>query len=250
MQTIENVYELVKLLKQLNKITEKGTKWNGQIVLIPVILNELYYLGTDFSMVYKAHLGKGENLRGSFFKEFVPEFWEFKPEIHIEDQVWLFNSCGSGAFIHRYSRSKDKVLIKKIKKAIEDFVEQFNNNKRKFEEDLKKLGKNIPKWKKCTICNSLPDQSYEFWKGGELESGGIGYNETFLEIVGAPTFTDSTSYRHWCIKRCPQCNTCYHWDFDYEYLVNGTEDEITLRRLKNKEVPQWLKKVDEVINSQ
>ncbi len=44
-------------------------------------------------------------------------------------------------------------------------------------------------------------------------------------------------------------NTYYHWNFDYEYLVNGTEDEITLKRLKESEVPKWMKKVEDIINS-
>ena len=60
--------------------------------------------------------------------------------------------------------------------------------------------------------------------------------------------TDSTSYRHWCLKRCPQCNTYYHWDFTYDYYVNGTEDEITFTRLEDKDVQMWMEKVEVILN--
>ena len=244
MYTIDNVYELIQLLKKLNEITGRNTRWKGKIILIPVILEDLYYLGTDLSMVYKAHLGKGENLRGSFFKEFVPEFWNYKPNILLTDEVWLFNTCGSEPFNNRYTISKDKELLKRIDKNIEDFIKNSKIKVKDFELSLKNSRNSISLWKKCSICNPLPDSSYAYWKGNELESGRIGCNEKYLEIIGAPTFTDSTSYRHWCIKRCPQCNTYYFWKFNYEYYVNGTEDEITLKRLDEKEVPKWLKKVE------
>jgi len=38
-----------------------------------------------------------------------------------------------------------------------------------------------------------------------------------------------------CIKRCPECGTVYLWEMEYEYLVNGSEDEITLTRLSEAE---------------
>ena len=56
-----------------------------------------------------------------------------------------------------------------------------------------------------------------------------------LKVVGAPFFTDSTSYSHTVLKQCPKCGTYYKWDFSYEFLVNGSENEITLTWLEDKE---------------
>nr|MDO8080521.1 hypothetical protein [Candidatus Freyarchaeota archaeon] len=65
------------------------------------------------------------------------------------------------------------------------------------------------KIKNCSICRNIPPSSSEFWKGGELQSGGLPGAEIKLEVVGSPYYDDSTSYTHGCIKRCPECGTVY-----------------------------------------
>jgi hypothetical protein len=248
--TIKNVYELILLLKQLKEITGKDTKWEGDIVMLPVKLDKLYYIGLGRSMVYKAFLGKKKKILGSSFNEFIPEFWEFTPNIELKDVIWLFKTTASGPFMKRYKIIDDSELISQVEKEILDFIKESKKTKQKLNLSIKKLGKNPPKWKTCNICLSIPDSSYAYWKGGELEGEPLPYNEIFLNIVGAPTFNDITSYRHWCIKKCSQCHTYYHWDFTYDYYANGSEDEITFTRIDKKDESKWLKKVEEKIKSE
>jgi hypothetical protein len=99
------------------------------------------------------------------------------------------------------------------------------------------------KYKNCSICRDIPPSSSEFWKGGELQSGGLPGVELKLEIVGSPYYDDSTSYTHSCIKRCPECGTIYLWEMEYEYLVNGSEDDITLTRLSEAEGEKAVQRV-------
>lgn len=40
--------------------------------------------------------------------------------------------------------------------------------------------------------------------------------------------------------QCPTCNTYYCYESDYEYLVNGSEDEQSLKRLKPQEADGYL----------
>ena len=42
------------------------------------------------------------------------------------------------------------------------------------------------------------------------------------------------------IRQCPLCGTYYLYQTDYEYLVNGSEDEETLTRLTDEEAVKYL----------
>lgn len=42
------------------------------------------------------------------------------------------------------------------------------------------------------------------------------------------------------LQQCPECKTCYLYQTDYEYLVNGSEDEETLIRLTPAEAEEYL----------
>jgi hypothetical protein len=75
----------------------------------------------------------------------------------------------------------------------------------------------------------------EFLKGGKPRSGVIYEAEKKLEVVGSPYYNDSTSHDNSCIKRCPECGTVYLWKFEYEWFVDGSEEEITLTRLSEAE---------------
>jgi hypothetical protein len=86
-------------------------------------------------------------------------------------------------------------------------------------------------WKECPTCHAIPDSSSEFWKGGESDSTGMPAETMKLEIIGFPYFTDSTSGSNSCIKRCPTCKSVFRWANEYTYLVNGSEDDISLVRL-------------------
>lgn len=89
--------------------------------------------------------------------------------------------------------------------------------------------------KSCSICTAIPEKSDAFWKGGDFLGGDLPREEQQLVVVGAPFFDDRTSYSHTCLKQCPECGTYYEWRFEYEFLVNGTEDDIYLTRMPDKE---------------
>lgn len=87
-------------------------------------------------------------------------------------------------------------------------------------------------WESCSICSSIPDASSELVKGGESDGPGLPTASLKLEIVGAPYFDDSTSGSNRCFKRCPECGSMFRWENEYEYLVNGSEDDTSLIRLE------------------
>lgn len=86
-------------------------------------------------------------------------------------------------------------------------------------------------WQTCSICREIPDRCRAFWKGGEKTTDTIPPAVSRLAVVGAPFYNQDTSHSNWCLLRCPQCGTCYDWDFEYEYLVNGSEDDLNVTRL-------------------
>lgn len=95
----------------------------------------------------------------------------------------------------------------------------------------------------CSICSAIPPKTGEFWKGGDLQGSSMPAATAKLEIVGWPYFTDSTSSSNRCIKRCPECGGVYLWETEYDYLVNGSEDDITMTRLSDAEVKKAVKNV-------
>lgn len=104
------------------------------------------------------------------------------------------------------------------------------------------ISKDPERYKNCSICYTIPDSANEFWVGGELRIGPLPASEKYLEIVGAPFYDDSRSHSHTSIKRCPECGTCYLWDMEYEYLVGGSEDDITLTRLNDSDAQKLIQK--------
>ncbi len=83
----------------------------------------------------------------------------------------------------------------------------------------------------CSLCGEIGSREYALWKGGELVSGAMPAAEAKLEVVGFPYVKADTSSGNACLRRCPACGAFFWWEFSYEYLVNGSEDEIVLTRL-------------------
>ncbi len=90
----------------------------------------------------------------------------------------------------------------------------------------------------CSICSCLKDQEYAFQKYGSED------DNTYLPKAAAKleTVIDYKPYssRASMLKRCPECGTHYLYETDYEYLVNGTEDEEFLTRLKEEDLKDYL----------
>lgn len=92
-----------------------------------------------------------------------------------------------------------------------------------------------PKWQTCSLCRDIPDRCRAFWKGGDKTEDTIPPAVGKLAVVGAPFYDQETSHSNWCLLCCPECGTYYDWDFEYEYLVNGSEDDINVTRLSPEE---------------
>jgi hypothetical protein len=90
----------------------------------------------------------------------------------------------------------------------------------------------------CSLCSQLADQEYAFQKGGrEDEATYLPTASNNLELV--KDFKPHSS-RALQLKRCPECKTYYLYTSDYEFLVNGTEDEDYLKRLTEAEAAEYL----------
>ena len=85
----------------------------------------------------------------------------------------------------------------------------------------------------CEICTQLSDEERGYQKFGWPENdvdlpASVGRLEAVRELARGGS-------RERTLMRCPLCGTRYLYSTDYEYLVNGTEDEQTLRRLTDAE---------------
>jgi hypothetical protein len=95
-----------------------------------------------------------------------------------------------------------------------------------------------PPHTRCSICSQLADHEYAFQKyGWEDDSTYLPPASNQLKLVR--DFAPGSS-RAKQLKQCPECETYYLYTSDYEYLVNGTEDEDDLRRLTSSEAAEYL----------
>jgi hypothetical protein len=90
----------------------------------------------------------------------------------------------------------------------------------------------------CRLCSPLKGQEYASQKYGWEE------NDTFLpeaasKLTVVKDFRPNAS-RKLQLRRCPQCGTYYLYRTDYEYLVNGSEDEEFLTRLTDADSADYL----------
>ena len=103
----------------------------------------------------------------------------------------------------------------------------------------KKSKKAVP-YTRCSICSQLADEEAAFQKYGWEE------DNTYLPAVAGrlEVIEDFKPYssRKLQLRQCPKCGTYYRYETDYEYLVNGSEDEEFLTRLSPEEAAEYLKR--------
>ena len=92
--------------------------------------------------------------------------------------------------------------------------------------------------KQCKTCSSLKDQENAYQKyGWEQDS-------TYLPAAARQllVIVDLRPYgsRKLQLQQCPECGTYYLYTTDYEYLVNGSEDEEILMRLTQEQATEYL----------
>ncbi len=90
----------------------------------------------------------------------------------------------------------------------------------------------------CGICAGLPDEAYAFQKYG-WEDGNTYLPAAAEQLVVVRDFRPYGS-RKLEIQQCPECGTYYLYRTDYEYLVNGSEDEEFLTRLTPEQAAEYL----------
>ena len=92
----------------------------------------------------------------------------------------------------------------------------------------------------CSICSELADEEAAFQKYGWPE------DDTYLpKAAGKLTVVkDFKPYsdRKLQLRQCPECGTYYLYRSDYEYFVNGSEDEEYLTRLSDEAAQSWLER--------
>ena len=90
----------------------------------------------------------------------------------------------------------------------------------------------------CDICSQLTDQEYATQKyGHEEDNSYLPAASSHLNIV--KDFKPGSS-RQLQLRRCPHCGAYYLYQTDYEYLVNGSEDEESLTRLTAEQAVEYL----------
>ena len=93
---------------------------------------------------------------------------------------------------------------------------------------------------RCSICSRLADEEAAFQKYGWEE------DNTYLPAAAGrlTVVKDFKPYssRKLQLQQCPECSTYYLYQTDYEFLVNGSEDEEYLTRLSDEEAVEYLEK--------
>ncbi|MFX0101116.1 MAG: hypothetical protein ACFFCS_16190 [Candidatus Hodarchaeota archaeon] len=259
-----NFDEVIHLLGLIEKECENHESLDGKIVLVPFNIGGLYHIAKVRNTIYLSHYEEfylKKTIRSIPLSDF-PEKKELD-FIFVLAYMDLFawNPEDDRSYEKASEALKDKEMKEAFIKIINDFVKiplEDRHEEIQDEDGLKtpRIPEGIakkyridPSWKECSFCKSFPHDTWGYWKGGVYEAGNLPSTKEKLEIVGDPYFDDMMSYRHWCVKRCVECKSHYLWEFDYEYLVNGTEDDVYLTRLSKVEEERWLKEVFKVINA-
>ena len=92
----------------------------------------------------------------------------------------------------------------------------------------------------CAICSELSEQEHAYQKyGWEQDDTYLPAAASKLEVARDFRPNDSRKLQ---LKRCPECGTYYLYQTDYEYLVNGSEDEEVLTRLSEEQAAEYRNK--------
>lgn len=90
----------------------------------------------------------------------------------------------------------------------------------------------------CSICSQLSDCETAYQKYGHPQ------DDTFLPAAAnsLQIVKDFKPYdsRKLQLQQCPECATYYLYKTDYEFLVNGSEDEDELTRLTDEAAAEYL----------
>lgn len=91
----------------------------------------------------------------------------------------------------------------------------------------------------CGICSQLSNKESAFQKFGSDYGTSLPEASEKLEVV---IDFKPNSGRKLQLKKCPECGTYYLYKTDYDYYINGSEDEQELTRLTESQASEYLKK--------
>ncbi len=100
---------------------------------------------------------------------------------------------------------------------------------------------------RCTVCGILGGHEYAAQKYGWPEDD-THLPRAALSLDLVRNLRPSGS-RRLQLMQCPQCDAHFLYRSDYEFLVNGSEDEEFLSRLSPKQVKLWQKAEPDVRSS-
>ncbi len=83
----------------------------------------------------------------------------------------------------------------------------------------------------CAVCKTIPAYCSRFEKGGELLSDNI--PEAVARLEG---FIPALHGWRGSIDRCAVCHRLYEYDVEYEFLIGGSEDTISYKRIEAEEM--------------
>ncbi|MHC9542725.1 MAG: hypothetical protein AB9903_24710, partial [Vulcanimicrobiota bacterium] len=87
----------------------------------------------------------------------------------------------------------------------------------------------------CSICGTIPESCDAYIKGGDIIRHlpeAVSRLEIWSEVPpGHQDHDVSTSDSH--VKRCPECGAYFLYSCSYEYLVNGSDDEVVITRVRD-----------------
>ena len=90
----------------------------------------------------------------------------------------------------------------------------------------------------CEICSNLKEEEYAFQKY-DWDQGNTCLPAAASRLSLVRDLRPSSS-RKLQLQQCPLCGTYYLYRTDYEYLVNGSEDEEFLTRLSPAQAVEFL----------
>jgi hypothetical protein len=91
---------------------------------------------------------------------------------------------------------------------------------------------------RCATCSGLRDEEYAYQKyGWEEQNSYLPAAAGCLQLVRDLRPDGSRKLQ---LQQCPACGTYYLYRTDYEYLVNGSEDEEFLTRLTPEQAAEYL----------
>jgi hypothetical protein len=83
----------------------------------------------------------------------------------------------------------------------------------------------------CAICKPIPKYCYRFEKGGDVE-----HDDTPATVAQLVSFMPAIRAMRGEVLCCPTCLRIYFHEYEYEFLVGGSEDTYSYNRLDPEEL--------------